>query len=404
MNTNWIKNVIEITEKPMLGEECGDTSRVGEILDTLFSDYVLPDPFTFDVVDDISIASKGDGVFDDKEKILKKHPSAVNRLNDRAYIMNVAKYDPHILAIADDKIKNDAEVFLTLCKNKIICAQYIGNELRQNKQFLFALDELDNRCWKYIQKRHCIGPSTLEQKISMWCLSWLSNYIRHSSGGWTSMCASIDKKDGTTKYLSWLGISAMAHKIYPNSPKEDVIKFINEYKCYTVDSFYAPISKADAEIAERMLAYDYHLVLDLSNVNQLLKDYDFVMKFWEKNRLLDPAAQQSIRNFSSDRALAKLLLEERGWGSTLEFFSPEIRGDKEYILKLLFTPDKWTIENNKLYPDAFFGKLLPQDLIYATDELKFDKDFLERIGEHNRRSLRYWESRVHTGFHFFNAK
>lgn len=118
--------------------------RVKKYLEDMFSEYTAPTtPFILcDYMD------SANSIISDPTKIAEKYLASPEQAFDRNYITSIAKKDPEILAIADDKNKNDAELFLTLCKDKMLCAQYIGNALRKDKQFLFALDEIDNCCWK----------------------------------------------------------------------------------------------------------------------------------------------------------------------------------------------------------------------------------------------------------------
>ena len=317
----------------------------------MFSEYTAPStPFILcDYMD------SANSIISDPTKIAEKYLTFPEQAFDRNYIMSIAQKDPQILVVAEESIKNDGDLFLTLFRKKHSVAAYIGHELRNDTKFLLAMDKIDPICWKHFTKHHFIA-ATFEQKLYQWCLYQLSIYEYKEKK--VKLKRSFELENSI-----YMGLMAAFEKINVLSKKQDIINYIDKCDCYVYDPYYK-FSIAEIDVAKSIAKYNYALLYKIDDYSKWCKNYEFVYFLWEHIRLTAVwgIAFNGIKNFPDDKKLAKLILEQRQYGSAIKFFSENIRGDKAFILSL--------IQN---------GILQTQDLFYLCDSLKHDEDIIQEI-------------------------
>jgi len=344
---------------------------INKKMEELFSEFDIPDPYSFEMYDAFSGVNHNNSVIHDT-KIIKEYFTTPDQTNDKVYVLKIAKKNPEILAFVDEELKNDEELFLKLCKNKISCAQYIGKDLRNNNKFLLKLNDLNPNCWKYIVKKHYY-PSTLEQKICFWWMFWLGILENKK------ISPQINVKEESEKVLSYslMGAFTVWEKISPTSDKKDIIKFLEDYFCYTLIPYYN-FNVNTTEITKKIVQINYKDFEGVSNWKEAFKKYDIVYTFWECSNFRNTwyyFIYEGIKNFPNDINLAELILLKIKHFYALEYFSEKIRGNKELILRLL-----------NLIKNRCYGYLLA----YLTDDLKQDTDIINAV-KRNPDVYEYWQ-------------
>ncbi len=343
-----------------------------------------------------------------------------NLKNDRDFMLKAIKKNIWALAFASDNLRNDTKFILQASELLSGCIKYASERIRNDKDIVLKAIEKEPFVFKHIsdnlQNDNMFIIEAIERNIR--CIEFVSNelqlkYIKRIKEVYPIfenelqndrdfMMAAIEKD-------SFYFVFASDEL---KKDKEFLLKAIKkDDSClgYASDKL-----KNDKEFMMKVIKKDSLCLAYVSN--NLKKDKEFILQILAKQYLSFAFISEELRK---DREFMLQAIKRNG--ETVEYASEELRNDKDFMLQAIscnaicfpYASDK--LKNNKDFvlqaiaincaviehlKDIFRDdkdvilKLLEIDeygiaLLYASDRLKNNKEFMLQVVDINIKSLEY---------------